>query len=139
MKQWTVSLIQVTPRLSLVNIRSSGKSPRSNKDRTQNGSGNRAYLKALLLCSYVQGLGLFSMKHNFFVRAQHVPGVSNCIADPSPVFRFSVSRIWPPMQTFGPVPSRILFTHVQYWRLDMSRKYVYQPFPLDKYCGQVVE
>ena len=51
---------------------------------------NLGHSKAPRIMDLVRLLVLLSMKHNFFVRAQHVPGVSNAIADP--LSRFQVQR-----------------------------------------------
>ena len=51
---------------------------------------NSGHSKAPRIMDLVRLLVLLSMKHNFFVRAQHVPGVSNAIADA--LSRFQVQR-----------------------------------------------
>ena len=51
---------------------------------------NSGHSKAPRIMDLVRLLVLLSMKYNFFVRAQHVPGVSNAIADA--LSRFQVQR-----------------------------------------------
>lgn len=51
---------------------------------------NSGRSKAPRIMDLLRFLALLSMKHNFFVRARHVPGVSNEIADA--LSRFQVSR-----------------------------------------------
>ena len=48
--------------------------------------------KAPLIMELVRKLVLLSMEHNFLVRARHVPGVSNEIADA--LSRFQMQRFW---------------------------------------------
>ena len=51
---------------------------------------NSGHSKAPRIMDLVRYLVLLSMKHNFLIRAQHVPGVSNAIADS--LSRFQVQR-----------------------------------------------
>ena len=51
---------------------------------------NQGHSKAPRIMDLVRFLVLISMKHNFFVRARHVPGVSNGIADA--LSRFQAQR-----------------------------------------------
>lgn len=51
---------------------------------------NSGHSKAPRIMDLLRTLTLLSMKHNFFVRARHVPGVSNDIADA--LSRFQVAR-----------------------------------------------
>ena len=66
---------------------------------------NSGHSKAPRIMDLVQLLVLLSMKHNFFIRAQHVPGVSNATADT--LSRFQGSS--PPMRTLILAPSRLPF------------------------------
>ena len=53
---------------------------------------NSGHSKAPLIMELVRNLVLLSMEHNFLVRARHVPGVSNKIADA--LSRFQKQRFW---------------------------------------------
>ena len=53
---------------------------------------NSGHSKAPLIMELVRKLVLLSMEHNFLVRARHVPGVSNEIADA--LSRFQMQRFW---------------------------------------------
>lgn len=53
---------------------------------------NSGHSKAPRIMDLVRFLVLISMKHNFLVRARHVPGVSNEIADA--LSRFQMQRFW---------------------------------------------
>ena len=53
---------------------------------------NSGHTKAPRIMDLVRFLVLISMKHNFLVRARHVPGVSNEIADA--LSRFQMQRFW---------------------------------------------
>jgi len=55
----------------------------------------------------VRFLVLISMKHNFLVRARHVPGVSNAITDALSRFQVQRFRELAPMPARPPVPSRL--------------------------------
>ena len=53
---------------------------------------NSGHPKAPLIMELVRKLVLLSMEHNFLVRARHVPGLSNEIADV--LSRFQMQRFW---------------------------------------------
>ena len=53
---------------------------------------NSGHSKAPRIMDLLRFLILISMKHNFFIRARHVPGVSNEIADA--LSRFQDARFW---------------------------------------------
>lgn len=70
---------------------------------------NSGHSKAPQVMDLVRFLVLTSTeKHNFLVRARHVPGVNNAIADAPPVFRSSVSGNSHLPQSRPPVPFRLL-------------------------------
>jgi len=53
---------------------------------------NSGHSKAPPIMELVRKLVLLSMEHNFLVRARHVPGVSNEIADA--LSHFQMQRLW---------------------------------------------
>ena len=68
---------------------------------------NSGHSKATRLMELMRFLVLLSMKHNFFVRARHVPGVSNDIADALSGFQDERFRASAPKAQKNPVPSRL--------------------------------
>ena len=69
---------------------------------------NSGHSKAPRIMDLLRFLVLLSMKHNFFVRARHVPGVSNDIADALSHLLTNVSGRRLPRHKKPPVPSRLL-------------------------------
>ena len=68
---------------------------------------NSGHPKATRLMELMRFLIFLSMKHNFFVRARHVPGVSNDIADALSRFQDERFRASAPKAQKNPVPSRL--------------------------------
>jgi len=62
--------------------------------------------RAPCIMDLLRFLVLISMKHNFFIRARHVPGISNEIADA--LSRFQVSRFRAAAPSAEPTPYSIL-------------------------------
>ena len=68
---------------------------------------NSGHSKAPRVMDLVRLLVLISMKHNFLVRARHVLGVSNAIADALSRFQVQCFRELAPQADQTPVPSRL--------------------------------
>ena len=68
---------------------------------------NSGHSKAPRIMDLLRFLVLVSMKHNFFVRVRHVPGVSNEIADALSHFQRHVSGQRLPMPCKPLAPSRL--------------------------------
>ena len=66
---------------------------------------NSGHSRAPRIMDLLRFLVLISMKHHFFVRARHVPGVSNEIADA--LSRFQVARFWAAAPTAEGIPCTI--------------------------------
>jgi len=66
---------------------------------------NSGRSRAPRIMDLLRFLVLISMKHNFFIRARHVPGVSNEIADA--LSRFQVSRFRAAAPSAEPTPYSI--------------------------------
>ena len=66
---------------------------------------NSGHSKAPRIMDLLRFLVLVSMKHNFVVKAPHVPGVSNEIADA--LSRFQVARFWAAAPTAERIPCTI--------------------------------
>ena len=65
---------------------------------------NSGHSKAPRIMDLLRSLTLISMKHNFFVRARHVPGVSNEIADALSRFQEERFRAAAPRANRDPCP-----------------------------------
>ena len=68
---------------------------------------NSGHSKIPRIMDLVRRLVLLSMQHNFVVRARHVPGVSNAIADALSRFQMQRFRVLAPTPTRILVPSRL--------------------------------
>lgn len=66
---------------------------------------NSGHSKVPRIMDLVRFLVLISMKHNFYVKARHVPGVSNEVADA--LSRFQDARFWAAAPTAERTPCTI--------------------------------
>ena len=89
-KHWVAGTFSYSSRLCPVLPQFSGKRLQFWCDECVVAIINQGHSKAPCIMDLVRFLILISMKHNFFVRADHVPGVSNGIADA--LSRFQAQR-----------------------------------------------